>query len=180
MKKLSLEELGRQSVEDFKLLEKIKITVVLDNIRSMHNVGSFFRTSDAFAIEQLYLCGITAKPPHREIHKTALGAENSVKWNHFKLIEEAILALKKEGYKIILIEQTTESIPLNQFHWKSNEKLALVFGNEVFGISDETIPLADMALEIPQYGTKHSFNVSVSMGIVLWELIRGQLKNTTL
>ena len=174
MKKLSLEELGRQSVEDFKALEKVKITVVLDNIRSMHNVGSAFRTSDAFAIERLYLCGITAKPPHREIHKTALGAEKSVNWQHFESIEDGILKLKKEEYKIILVEQTSESVMLNQFNWKPGEKLALIFGNEVFGVSDEAIPLADIALEIPQYGTKHSFNVSVSMGIVLWELVRGQ------
>ena len=170
MKKLSMEELNRLSKEEFKNADKKKIIVILDNIRSMHNVGSVFRTSDAFALEKIILCGITAQPPHREIEKAALGATESVDWEHHPKTIEVVKKLKSEGYKIISIEQAENSIFLQNFETKLDEKYAIVFGNEVEGVDQEVIYASDYCIEIPQFGTKHSFNVSVCAGIVLWEL----------
>ncbi|MGZ3755049.1 MAG: RNA methyltransferase [Mucilaginibacter sp.] len=169
MRKLKLDELNRVSVTDFKAQDKLPVTVVLDNVRSMHNIGSIFRTSDGFAVEQIYLCGITAQPPHREIEKTALGATQSVNWTYFETPLQAIEQLKTEGYKIIAIEQAENSIMLNDFIPEMNEKYALILGNEVNGVSDEVMEQIDACIEIPQFGTKHSFNVVVSAGIVLWD-----------
>lgn len=172
MRKISNEELNRPSLEAFKAQDKIPITLVLDNLRSMHNVGSAFRTADAFAIEAIVLCGITAQPPHREIHKTALGATDSVAWRHEKEITAACEQLKADGYQIWAVEQADESTMLENFKVEEGVKYALVFGNEVFGVNDEVVALAHGCLEIPQFGTKHSLNVSVSTGVVLWELVR--------
>ena len=172
MKKLKLEELGRISVDEFKVAEKSNICILLDNIRSLHNVGSAFRTADAFRVEKLYLTGITGTPPHREIQKTALGATESVNWEYIKNPAEAVIRIKEEGYTIILIEQTTESTPLQDFQPSSSQKYCLVFGNEVNGVSEEVIAQGDLALEIPQSGTKHSLNVSVCLGIVVWEIFK--------
>jgi tRNA G18 (ribose-2'-O)-methylase SpoU len=172
MKKLKLEELGRISVDQFKEAEKIPVCLVLDNVRSLHNVGSAFRTADAFRIEKIYLTGITGTPPHREIHKTALGATESVVWEYADQPEKAVVKLKAQGYKIIVVEQTTESIPLNKFTFEMHDKICLVFGNEINGVNQEVIALADSAIEIPQSGTKHSLNVSVCLGIVVWEFFR--------
>ncbi|RAW03186.1 RNA methyltransferase [Pseudochryseolinea flava] len=172
MKKLKLEELGRMSVDDFKTAEKLPVCILLDNIRSLHNVGSAFRTADAFRLEKIYLTGITGTPPHREIQKTALGATESVEWVYAEKTEEALRTLKSEGYKILIVEQTSSSIPLHHFTPEPHEKYCLVFGNEVNGVSEEAIEQGDEAIEIPQTGTKHSFNVSVCMGIVLWEIFR--------
>jgi 23S rRNA (guanosine2251-2'-O)-methyltransferase len=169
MRKLKLEELGRQSVETFKNTDKIPVIAVLDNIRSALNVGSVFRTADAFAIEGIIICGISATPPNREITKTAIGATESVAWSYQKDIKDAVGGLKADGYTIIGIEQTTNSISLDGFLPK-HKKIAVIFGNEVDGISDSIMEDLDLALEIPQYGTKHSLNVSVCAGIVLWEL----------
>lgn len=168
MRKLKLEELGRVGVEDFKSIDKIPIIVVLDNIRSAMNVGSFFRTSDAFKIEKLVLCGITATPPHKEILKTAIGASASVDWVHKPQVELSLQELKTLGYQIIGIEQTDESQDMLSFKVDTSQKYALVFGNEVKGISNESLSYIDTALEIPQFGTKHSLNVSVCGGIVMW------------
>jgi len=164
-----MEELNRADPEKFQYDEKVPIVVVLDNIRSMHNVGSAFRTCDAFRIEKIFLCGITGKPPHRDIHKTALGATETVAWEYCKNVTDIIDKLKEE-YEVILIEQTTDSIPLQNFNPIANQKYCFVFGNEVFGISDDLMPLAKKSLEIPQFGTKHSLNVSVSLGMVLWDV----------
>ena len=172
MKKLKLEELGRISVDQFKDVEKLPVCIVLDNIRSLHNVGSTFRTADAFRVEKLYLTGITGTPPHREIHKTALGATESVAWEYVEKPEETIGHLKTEGYKIVVIEQTTESIQLQEFTPEKYTKYCLVFGNEINGVSEAIIELADIALEIPQSGTKHSLNVSVCVGVVVWDVFR--------
>jgi 23S rRNA (guanosine2251-2'-O)-methyltransferase len=172
MKKLKLEELGRLSVTEFKSAKKIPVCIVLDNVRSLHNVGSAFRTADAFSVEKLVLTGITGTPPHREIQKTALGATASVAWSHHESSREAVSALKSEGWKIVVVEQTNESIPLQKFSVDPSEKLCLVFGNEINGVSDEVIDLADVALEIPQSGTKHSLNISVCVGIVVWEVYK--------
>lgn len=177
MRKLKNEELERKTVEDFKESTKNPIIIVLDNVRSMNNIGSIFRTSDAFLVEKLYLCGITAVPPHREIQKTALGATESVDWKYFESITEAIYQLKESGYKIVAVEQTTESIFLDLFAPLKGEKFALIFGNEIDGVSDEAINSCDYSLEIPQFGSKHSFNISVSVGIVLWDLIYKIHKN---
>lgn len=165
-----MDELNRLSTEEFKNIEKKKIIVVLDNIRSMHNVGSVFRTSDAFAIEKLMLCGITAQPPHREIEKAALGATESVDWEYHPNTLELINQLKAESYKIISIEQAENSVFLQDFKTNADEKYAIVFGNEVEGVQQEVINASDYCLEIPQFGTKHSFNVSVCAGIVLWQI----------
>jgi tRNA G18 (ribose-2'-O)-methylase SpoU len=170
MRKLKLDELGRLSVNEFKNAPKTPIIVVLDNIRSLHNVGSIFRTSDAFRIRSIFLCGITATPPHKEIHKTALGAEESVEWHYFNKTTDAVKKLRKEGYFLVGIEQTDESINLPAFETDTEKKYAVIFGNEVKGVDQQVIDECDMCLEIPQFGTKHSFNVSVSAGIVLWEL----------
>lgn len=172
MKKLSMDELNRLSKEEFKNIEKKKIIIVLDNIRSMHNVGSVFRTSDAFAIEKIMLCGITAQPPHREIEKAALGATESVDWEYHPNTLELVNKLKAESYTIISIEQTESSVFLQDFKTNENEKYAIVFGNEVEGVQQEVINASDYCIEIPQFGTKHSFNVSVCAGIVLWEIVR--------
>lgn len=169
MRKLKNEELNRLDIEAFKEAEKVPIVVVLDNVRSMNNIGSAFRTGDAFAIESIALCGITAQPPHREIHKTALGATDSVDWQYYKTTKEACKSLKGEGYKIYAVEQAEGSTSLETF--SPTEKVAIVFGNEVFGVEDEIIALADGYLEIPQFGTKHSLNISVSIGVVLWDLV---------
>lgn len=172
MKKLKLDELGRISVEEFKQSEKLPLCIVLDNIRSLHNVGSAFRTSDAFKLEKIYLTGITGQPPHREIEKTALGATASVDWEYAEKTAQLLQSLKEKGYFIIAIEQTSVSESLNQFHPEDGKKYCLVFGNEVHGVSEEAIALADKALEIPQQGTKHSLNISVCLGIVTWEFFR--------
>jgi len=169
-KKLQNEELNRISVEEFKSIDKTPIIVVLDNIRSLNNIGSVFRTADSFLLEGIYLCGITAQPPHREIQKTALGATESVDWKHFPTTIDAVNDLKSKGYQIAAIEQTEDSTMLNQFSITKNEKLAIVFGNEVKGVEQEVIDNSDLVIEIPQYGTKHSLNISVSVGIVIWEL----------
>lgn len=169
MKKLKLEELGRISVDQFKETEKRPLCILLDNVRSLHNVGSAFRTADAFCIAKIILTGITGKPPHREIHKTALGATESVEWHYAESTAAAILQLKAEGFTIVLIEQTNESKLLHEFSIDRNKKYCLVFGNEVEGVSVEAIELGDVALEIPQSGTKHSLNISVCVGIVTWE-----------
>jgi tRNA G18 (ribose-2'-O)-methylase SpoU len=156
-------------VSEFKVQEKLPVVVVLDNVRSMHNVGSIFRTSDAFAVETVYLCGITAQPPHREIEKTALGATQSVNWVAFADPLEAITGLREQGYTIIAVEQAEKSVLLNEFNAEPGKKYALVFGNEVNGVSDEVMKHIDACIEIPQFGTKHSFNIVVSAGIVLWD-----------
>ncbi|MDF3076552.1 MAG: methyltransferase [Sphingobacteriaceae bacterium] len=169
MRKLKLDELGRSSVEEYRQQKKLPITVVLDSVRSMHNVGSIFRTCDGFAVEQIFLCGITGQPPHREIEKTALGATNSVNWRYFEDIKEAIAELHQHSYQVIAVEQAEGSTQLNTFQPKASERYALIFGNEVNGVSDEAMSLVDGCLEIPQFGTKHSFNIVVSAGIVLWD-----------
>lgn len=169
MRKLKLDELNRASVEEFKAAKKLPVTVVLDNVRSMHNVGSIFRTADGFAAEQLVLCGITGHPPHREIEKTALGATASVNWTYHTDTTEAIKQLRAEGYIIIAIEQAENSTMLDTFMPDPTKKYAMVFGNEVNGVHDAVMQLADECIEIPQFGTKHSFNIVVSAGIVLWD-----------
>lgn len=170
--KLKLEELNRIDVETFKKVEKIPLIIILDNIRSMHNVGATFRTADAFLIEKIILCGITPKPPHREIHKAALGATESVDWAHEKDINTTISDLKSQGYQIVGIEQTTNSTMITDFSIDKSKKYALILGNEVEGISDEALENIDAFLEIPQLGTKHSLNVSVCGGIVMWEFAK--------
>jgi len=172
MKKLSLDELGRISIDQFKESEKIPVSLVLDNIRSLHNVGSAFRTADAFRVEKIYLTGITGTPPHREIQKTALGATESVAWEYSEQTEQALQKLKAEGYTIVIVEQTTDSLPLQTFFAEKDKKYCLVFGNEVHGVSEEAIAFGDLALEIPQLGTKHSLNISVCLGIVVWEMFK--------
>lgn len=170
-KKLSMDQLHRISVQEFKDSEKTPIVLVLDNIRSMSNIGSMFRTADAFHLEGLFLCGITAQPPHREINKTALGATESVDWQYSPTTIDCVRRLKQENYKIIAVEQTENSIFLQDYRG-GKERIALVFGNEVEGVDQEVIDMCDSVIEIPQFGTKHSFNVSVSCGIVLWEVVR--------
>lgn len=171
-KKLKLEELGRIDVETFKATEKIPVVVVLDNVRSMHNVGAVFRTADAFLVEKILLCGITPQPPHREIHKSALGATESVEWHYYRDIKEAILDLKTLKYEVLGIEQTSDSQDITEFQINKEKKYAVVLGNEVEGISDEILKHCDGFLEIPQLGTKHSLNVSVCGGIVMWEFFK--------
>jgi len=168
-RKLKLEELNRVSIADFKQQKKDPVIVLLDNVRSLHNVGSVFRTCDAMAVEKLYLCGITAKPPHREIQKTAIGATESVNWEYTEDAITIINSYKRQGYTIISVEQTSNSKALGNYNWK-NEKVLLVFGNEIDGVQQKIIDLSDFSLEIPQWGTKHSFNITVSAGIVLWDL----------
>ena len=169
MKKLKLDELNRVDIQEFKEQEKLPVVVVLDNVRSMHNVGSVFRTADGFSIEKVVLCGITAQPPHREIEKTALGATQSVDWIHFADTLVAIDTLRGLGYQIIAIEQAENSTMLNTFKPDPTQKYALIFGNEVNGVSDEAMQKIDNCIEIPQFGTKHSFNIVISAGIVLWD-----------
>ena len=170
MRKLSNPELNRKSVDDFRVSPKSPFILVLDNVRSMNNVGSVFRTADAFIIEAVWLCGITATPPHREIQKTALGATESVAWRYFGTTAEAIKDLKEKGYVIVSVEQAEGAVSLDSYVPAPGEKYALVFGNEIKGVSEDVVDMSDACIEIPQYGTKHSFNVAVSTGIVLWEL----------
>jgi tRNA G18 (ribose-2'-O)-methylase SpoU len=169
MAKLKLEELNRVSVEAFKTQEKLPIVLVLDEVRSLHNVGSIFRTADGFAVEAMVLCGITAQPPHREIEKTALGATQSVDWSYFPSTVAAVLELKAKGYTVLALEQASESTMLTDFTPTADTKYAIILGNEVNGVNEEVMKLVDGCLEIPQFGTKHSFNVVVSAGIVLWD-----------
>ncbi|MCB0409266.1 MAG: RNA methyltransferase [Flavobacteriales bacterium] len=169
-KKLQNEELNRISVGEFQEASKTPIVVILDNIRSLNNIGSVFRTADAFLLEAIYLCGITAQPPHRDIQKTALGATESVNWKYFPNTIEAIKELKENGYQIASIEQTENSTMLDKFKIDADKKMAIVFGNEVKGVEQEVINGSDLVIEIPQYGTKHSLNISISAGIVIWEL----------
>lgn len=169
--KLSMDELGRMNPEEFQSSQKNPIILVLDNIRSLNNVGSAFRTGDSFLIEAIYLCGVTGTPPNKEIEKTALGATETVSWKYFKTTQEAIDDLKSKAYKIVSVEQATNSVKLNEYQ-KDKQATALIFGNEVYGVEQEIINQSDVCLEIPQFGTKHSLNVSVSIGIVLWELLR--------
>ncbi|MGE5394899.1 MAG: RNA methyltransferase [Candidatus Saccharibacteria bacterium] len=171
MRKLKNSELDRLSVEEYKEVAKTPITVVLDNIRSCNNIGSVFRTSDALLIEKVVLCGITATPPNKDIHKTALDAEKSVPWEYSEETEDAVNKLKEAGYRVYAVEQVENSISLPEFIPQKDQKLALVFGNEVKGVQQSVVDICDGAIEIPQYGTKHSFNISVSAGIVLWDLV---------
>lgn len=166
--KWSMEELNRLSIENFKEAKKSPVILVLDNVRSMHNVGSIFRTSDAFRVSRLYLCGITAQPPHREIHKTALGATESVDWEYQTNTVDCVLRLKEDGWKVYAIEQVKGSVFLDKMPFNSSEKVAFVFGNEAFGVEEEVLKVCDGFIEIPQFGTKHSFNITISVGIVLW------------
>jgi 23S rRNA (guanosine2251-2'-O)-methyltransferase len=170
MKKLSMDELNRKSAEEFKKAPKLPIVIVLDNVRSMNNVGSVFRTADAFLLHNIYLCGVTAKPPHREIQKTALGATETVEWKYFETTMEAINSLKSDGYKIYAVEQADKSIMLDKFR-PASSNIALVFGNEITGVKQTVIDICDACIEIPQYGTKHSLNLAVSAGIVVWEVV---------
>lgn len=172
MRKLLNEELGRPTLEEYATMDKLPITVILDNVRSAQNVGSFFRTADAFGIEHIALCGISATPPNREIHKTALGSELSVEWSYYATTAECVAKLRSEGYKIIAIEQVERATMLDKFCAEPNTKYALVFGNEVEGVDQAVVDIVDGAIEIPQVGTKHSLNVSVSAGVVMWELFR--------
>ncbi len=167
-----MDELHRKSVSSFKESEKIQVVVVLDNIRSMHNVGSVFRTADAFLLQGIYLCGYTPKPPHRDIQKTALGATETVDWKYFSTTIEAVKALAESGYSVYAVEQVENSIPLHRFSTQQNDRLAVIFGNEVSGVDNEVLKLCTGSIEIPQLGMKHSLNISVAAGIVLWELSR--------
>ena len=168
MRKLTMPELNRLNVDDYHNVKKLPVVIVLDNVRSMENVGSFFRTADAFRMKAIYLCGITARPPHREIHKTALGADESVEWRYFETTSEACEHLKSNGYRIFAVEQVKDSVALEEFD--APEKSAYIFGNEVEGVDDAVLPYCEQAVEIPQEGTKHSLNVAVSGGIVMYHL----------
>jgi len=176
MRKLQLHELGRHTKDSYQKADKLKITVVLDNIRSAMNVGSIFRTVDGLGLEKIILTGITSQPPHKEINKTAIGATESVEWEYAESILEVTQNLKKKGYLILGIEQTDVSLELQNHKAESNQSLAVILGNEVNGLSDAILPLLDQAIEIPQFGTKHSFNVAVCAGMVLWELSK-QMRN---
>lgn len=174
-RKLKITEMGRMNVEEFKASEKMPLIVVLDDVRSMYNVGSVFRTADAFRVEAIYLCGITAQPPHPEIHKTALGAEDTVAWQHFPTALEAVEALKQKGYTVFSIEQCEGSTMLSSLNSQLstfNSKYALILGNEVKGVHQEVVDASDGCIEIPQFGTKHSLNVSTTAGIVIWEFAK--------
>lgn len=172
MRKLENNELDRKSIADFKQATKTPIILILDDIRSLNNIGSVFRTADAFLIEKIYLCGITATPPNKEIHKTALGATETVTWEHQENVLDVIESLKKENILVFAIEQVENSIFLNDFKIDKNQKYALIFGNEVFGVNQKAIEICDGTIEIPQLGTKHSLNIAVSAGIVVWDLFR--------
>jgi tRNA G18 (ribose-2'-O)-methylase SpoU len=175
MRKLSMQELGRKSVEEFRQSDKFPLIVVLENVRSAYNVGSVFRTADAFLIHGIYICGYSAYPPHKEIKKTALGAEEAVSWKHFKTSAEAIEILRKEKYKVYAVEQAVNSLKLHAESFGPDEKIAVVFGNEVTGVEQATIHLCDGCIEIPQLGMKHSLNIATAAGVVLWELVRTRL-----
>lgn len=172
MRKLLNAELGRPTIEEYAEVEKLPVVVVLDNVRSAQNVGSFFRTADAFGIERIELCGISSTPPNRELHKTALGSELSVAWNYTPTTLECVARLREEGYRIVAVEQIEGAVMLDKFVVERDVKYALIFGNEVDGVADEVADVVDAAIEIPQVGTKHSLNVSVSAGVVMWELFR--------
>ncbi len=172
MRKLKNSELARKTINEFKKSKKIPVTIILDNIRSMNNIGSVFRTSDAFLIEKIFLCGITAKPPHNDIRKTALGATESVNWEYYNNTKDAIVHLKSKNYTIVAIEQVENSVMLQNFDIKKTEKYALIFGNEVKGVQQNIVNLCDYCIEIPQEGTKHSLNISVSAGVVLWDFYK--------
>jgi 23S rRNA (guanosine2251-2'-O)-methyltransferase len=176
MQKLSMDELNRKSPEEFKRSEKTPVIAVLENIRSAYNVGSVFRTSDAFLLQSIYITGYTAQPPHKEIKKTALGAEESVEWKYFNNAESAIQDLKSQGYIVYAVEQVKNSLLLEQVNFKTDEKIAVIFGNEVSGVEQETILLCDGCIEIPQLGIKHSLNIATAAGVVLWEIIRTRMK----
>jgi 23S rRNA (guanosine2251-2'-O)-methyltransferase len=173
--KLSMDDLNRLSTQEFKAVEKTPVIAVLENIRSAYNVGSVFRTADAFLLEALYITGYTCIPPHKEIKKTALGAEETVAWKHFANAEEAIIQLRENGYKVYAVEQVVNSLMLHEVSFTSTEKIAVVFGNEVSGVELETIKLCDGCIEIPQFGTKHSLNIATAAGVVLWEIVRGRI-----
>ncbi len=179
MRKLSMDELNRKSADEYKQAQKLPVVVILENIRSAYNVGSVFRTADAFLLDRIYICGYTAHPPHKEIKKTALGADGLVNWKYFKTTGEAIEGLRNEGFKIFSVEQAEASITLNKVSL-NGDKLAIIFGNEVTGVDQATIQLSDGCIEIPQLGMKHSLNVSVAAGIVLWELVRTKLSDPSL
>jgi len=172
MRKLLNEELDRMSIADFKEVKKIPVVLVLDNVRSQNNIGSVFRTADAFRLEGIYLCGITATPPHREIHKTALGATESVRWEYMEETLTAIGELKKNGYQVLSVEQTEGALSLEKIELLAGQKYALVFGHEIRGVDQKVVDQSDQCIEIPQYGTKHSLNISVAAGIVIWEVFR--------
>ena len=174
MRKLSMDELNRMSVDEFKQSEKVPVIVVLENIRSAYNVGSVFRTADAFLLEAVYICGYTCKPPHKEIKKTALGAEDSVTWKHFENASQAIDELKDLGYKVFAVEQAEGSIMLNELNFSTEDKVAVIFGNEVTGVEQATIHQCAACIEIPQFGMKHSLNIATAAGVVLWELVRNR------
>lgn len=172
MRKLKITELNRISTEEFRQAEKLPLIVVLDQVRSLYNVGSVFRSSDAFRVESLYLCGITATPPHAEIHKTALGAEDSVSWRYFKTTQEAVAELKAEGVEVWAVEQVEGSVMLQNFKPQAGKRYAIILGNEVKGVQQDVVDECDGCIEIPQFGTKHSLNVSVTAGILIWEFAR--------
>jgi tRNA G18 (ribose-2'-O)-methylase SpoU len=167
-----MDELPRKNKTEFQEAPKLPVVLLMENIRSMHNVGSVFRTADAFLTEAIYLCGYTPRPPHRDIHKTALGATETVRWKYTDSSVEAVMSLKSEGYRIVGVEQVAGSIPLQEFRLAPEEKIVLIFGNEVDGVSEEVLKYCDSCIEIPQFGMKHSLNVSVAAGMVLWELVR--------
>lgn len=170
MKKRSMSDLRRISPEEFKSSEKLPVIIILDDVRSAYNVGSIFRTADAFRVEAIYICGISARPPHKDISKTALGATDSVEWHYIANVLDAANGLRQNGCRIYAVEQAEESIPLGDFQPVKDQKIALIFGHEVFGVKEGLLAISDGCLEIPQFGTKHSFNVAISAGIVLWEL----------
>lgn len=176
LRKLKVTEMNRLTVEEFKETEKLPLVVVLDEVRSLHNIGAVFRTSDAFLINRIYLCGITATPPHPELHKTALGAEYTVEWRYCKYTQEAVDELHAEGYTVFAIEQCEGSVMLGDLALEDNRKYAIVMGNEVKGVQQDVVNRCDGCIEIPQYGTKHSLNVSVTAGIVLWEFANRLMK----
>ncbi|HRI20029.1 MAG TPA: RNA methyltransferase [Panacibacter sp.] len=176
MRKLSMDELGRKTVQEFKEAVKTPVIAVLDNIRSMHNVGSVYRTADAFLLEGICLCGYTPQPPHRDIHKTALGATETVDWIHFPTTLEAVLQLKERGYKVFAVEQAEGSISLEKFSMQQDRSIAVVFGNEVEGVNGEVLKICDGCIEIPQLGMKHSLNISVAAGIIFWKLSEPRFK----
>ena len=176
MKKLSMSDLNRISKEEFKNSDKMPVIIVLDDVRSAYNVGSIFRTADAFRVSGIHICGISARPPHKDITKTALGATESVEWKYFANAMAAVTELKEDGYRVYAVEQVDDSISLEQFNPEQGSKLALIFGHEVFGVKEELLPKVDGCIEIPQFGTKHSFNVAISAGIMLWELSKKMKK----
>lgn len=178
MRKLKLDELKRVGPAAFKVLPKFSVSVILDDVRSRHNIGSVFRTADAFKIETLYLCGICARPPHREIHKTALGATESVNWIYAQNIISLLEELRNQGYLLLAIEQTDQSLPLQTYHFNPTQKYAFIFGNEFSGVDDRVLKHVSGALEVPQFGTKHSLNLAVCVGIVLWDYVSKRLKTS--